>query len=106
MPIVGADNNGFLEDLIGGAPGVAITNPPAIGGAGVGVALAALNGENPSKNIALDIQVLDMASNAAQVQATYKPDLEVGSSAYVHIEPWTSYTDEQVFGCQSIGSSS
>jgi ribose transport system substrate-binding protein len=105
VPIVGADNNGFLAQLINdGVVGAAITNPPAIGGAGVGVAIAALNGDNPSKSVALDIQVLDMAANADLVRATYNADIPVGSSAYVHIAPWTSYTDAQVFGCEKIGS--
>ena len=36
VPLVGADNNGFIQQLIEWpvTPGAAVTNPPAIGGVG------------------------------------------------------------------------
>ena len=46
VPVVGADNNGFMGQLIelkdAGLVGIAVTNPPAVGGAGLGVALDVL----------------------------------------------------------------
>ena len=51
VPIVGADNNGFVEQLINlageGLIGAAVTNPPAIGAVGMSIALEALTGNNP-----------------------------------------------------------
>ena len=50
VPVIGADNNKFLEQLQDGAPGAAVTNPAAIGGVGTAIAIQALNGENPEKH--------------------------------------------------------
>src|SRR3984893_536836 len=46
VPVVGADNNGFIGQLISmkgdGLAGAAVSNPPAVGGAGLGLALNVL----------------------------------------------------------------
>ena len=46
VPVVGADNNGFIGQLIEqkdkGLSGVAVSNPPAVGGAGLALALDVL----------------------------------------------------------------
>jgi ribose transport system substrate-binding protein len=51
VPIVGADNNGFIGNLIDladeGLVGAAVTNPPAIGAVGMSIALDALTGKIP-----------------------------------------------------------
>jgi ribose transport system substrate-binding protein len=47
VPIVGADNNGFIGMLLNeeGLEGAAVTNPPPVGGAGLALALKVKNGE-------------------------------------------------------------
>ena len=45
VPVVGADNNGFVKQLLDGAPGALVTNPAVIGGVGTNIALRVLNGE-------------------------------------------------------------
>ena len=41
VPVVGADNNGFVKQLLDGTPGAAVTNPAVIGGVGTAIALQA-----------------------------------------------------------------
>ena len=51
VPVVGADNNGFIGQMIDmkdkGVTGVAVSNPPAVGAAGLGLALDVLAKKNP-----------------------------------------------------------
>ena len=49
VPVVGADNAGFVGQLnsVEGLKGAAVTNPGSIGGAGVTLALQILDGEKP-----------------------------------------------------------
>ena len=55
VPIVGADNAGFVQQLaeVEGLEGAAVTNPGSIGGAGVALALRILDGETPAERIVL-----------------------------------------------------
>ena len=39
VPVVGADNNGFIKQLLDGTPGALVTNPAVIGGVGTTIAL-------------------------------------------------------------------
>jgi ribose transport system substrate-binding protein len=100
VPVVGADNNAFIGQLIAGQPGAAVTNPPAIGGVGVSVALAALNGESPEQTTTLTPEVFDYATDAAGVESIFVEDLPAGWSSYIEIDPYTSYTTEQVVACE------
>src|SRR6202165_439987 len=49
VPVVGADNNGFMGEEIelrdAGLVGINVTNPPAVGGAGLSIALDVLQGK-------------------------------------------------------------
>ena len=94
VPIVGADNNGFVEQLIqladAGLIGAAVTNPPAIGAVGMAIALDALTGNNPPHETILTPQVFT-TSDIDALNAIYAPDEQVGWSTYVDIEPYTSY---------------
>jgi ribose transport system substrate-binding protein len=93
VPIVGADNNAFIGQLIEledeGLVGAAVTNPPAIGAVGVAIALAALQGENPAQETILTPQLF--ATGDAQLAEIYAPDQQPGWSTYVDIEPYTTY---------------
>ena len=50
MPVVGADNAGFVGQLniVEGLVGAAVTNPGSIGGAGVTLAVNILDGKKPA----------------------------------------------------------
>ena len=100
VPVIGADNNKFLGQLQDGAPGAAVTNPAAIGGVGTAIALDALNGKNPEKKTTLTPEVWDMQSKADTIKEFYDPKLPPTYSNQMIIKPYTTYTKEQLTGCQ------
>jgi len=100
VPVIGADNNKFLEQLQGGAPGAAVTNPAAIGGVGTAIALDALNGKNPPKKTTLTPEVWDMESGADKIKEFYDPKLPPTYSSQMIVDPYTTYTKDQLTGCQ------
>ena len=106
VPIVGADNNGFIQQLIelsgDGLSGAAVTNPPAIGGVGAAIAIQALKGENPEQVTLLTPQVFDSSDQDA-LTALYDPAQQVGWSTYVEIDPYTTYEAAQVSACVGPG---
>lgn len=107
VPIVGADNNGFVKQLLEladqGLVGAAVTNPPAIGAVGLAIALDALTGKNPERVTLLTPQLFD-TSNVEGLQALYAPDEQVGWSTYVNIPPYTSYNGSaDVSACKAPG---
>jgi ribose transport system substrate-binding protein len=100
VPVIGADNNKFLGQLLDGAPGAAVTNPAAIGGVGTRIALDALNGKNPDKVTTLTPQVWDKESSEDTIKEFYDPKLPPTYSNQMIVEPYTTYTKEQLTGCQ------
>jgi ribose transport system substrate-binding protein len=94
VPIVGADNNGFVRQLLElrdeGLVGAAVTNPPAIGAVGTAIALRALQGQTPDQVTTLTPEVF-ASDNTSGLEAMYAPDEQPGWSTYVNIEPYTSY---------------
>lgn len=88
VPIVGADNNGFIEQLIqvDGLEGAAVTNPPAIGGVGTAIAIQALQGDDPDQTTTLTPEVFDHTEEQT-LDELYDSDQQVGWSTYVEIEP-------------------
>jgi ribose transport system substrate-binding protein len=107
VPIVGADNNGFIKQLIelngDGLTGAAVTNPPAIGGVGAAIAIRVLKGEQVDPVTLLTPQAFDMANTADTLQGLYMPEMQPGWSSYVEIEPWTTYTADMVGTCKGPG---
>jgi ribose transport system substrate-binding protein len=99
IPVVGADNNKFLGQLLDGTPGVAVTNPATVGGVGAAVAIKALKGENPDPNTVLTPQVWD-SENKADWQKYYDKSLAPTYSSQLQVKPYTTYTDDQLKGCQ------
>jgi ribose transport system substrate-binding protein len=99
VPVVGADNNRFLGQLLDGAPGAAVTNPATVGGVGVAVALQALGGENPERDTVLTPQVWD-DQNKAEWEKYYDKTLPPSYSNQLQVEPYTTYTDDQLKKCQ------
>jgi ribose transport system substrate-binding protein len=107
VPIVGADNNGFVGQLLEledeGLVGAAVTNPPAIGAVGVAIALDALTGKNPPKETLLT-PALFATGDREGLESLYAPDQQVGWSTYVNIEPYTTYNgSEDVAACKGPG---
>jgi ribose transport system substrate-binding protein len=100
VPVIGTDNNGFLKQLKDGAPGAAVTNPAAIGGVGTAIALDALNGKNPPKKTTLKPEVWDMKSAADKIKEFYDPKLPPTYSNQMIVKPYTTYTKDQLTGCQ------
>jgi ribose transport system substrate-binding protein len=103
VPIVGADNNAFIGQLltIDGLSGVAVTNPPSVGGAGAAVALNILEGQTVSRRTLLTPAAL---SETADLEPLYiEGEFPEGWSSYMEIEPFTSYTAEDVIACKGPG---
>jgi ribose transport system substrate-binding protein len=99
-PIVGADNNGFIGQLLKGTPGAVVTNPATIGGVGTAIALDALEGKNPKHVVHLTPAVWDLQKNKADLKANYFPNRAPTYSARVTVKPYTTYTPKQLFACK------
>jgi ribose transport system substrate-binding protein len=108
VPIVGADNAGFVSQLltVEGLEGAAVTNPGTVGGAGVKLALQLLNGEAPESNTVTVDPVLmanDNEEGLAAIEAAQNPDLSPTWPVGLQIPGWTDYTDEQLIACVGPG---
>jgi ribose transport system substrate-binding protein len=103
VPVIGADNNQFISQLLDGQPGALVTNPAVIGAAGTAVALDALNGGEPEQETLLTPQIWDMENNQAELEENYFPDRDATFSSAVTIEGLTNYTPEQLFECKGPG---
>lgn len=104
VPVVGADNNEFVNQLITlegeGLTGAAVSNPPSVGGVGAAVALDILEGKSVDQQTLLTPVVL---SEKSELEAVYVPDLTAGWSSYMEIEPYVSYTGDMVVACKGPG---
>ena len=104
MPVVGADNNEFLKQLmtVKGLRGAAVTNPATIGGVGAAIAIKLLQGKTVPKWVKLTPQVWDngTADGKAEIKANYSPSRAPTYSARLQIKPWTTYTTKQLFACK------
>ncbi len=104
VPVVGADNNAFIGQLMDleseGLTGVAITNPPSVGGAGAAIALNILEGQSVSKRTLLTPAAL---STQEELAAVYVEGLTEGWSSYMEIAPYTHYTSDDVIACKGPG---
>jgi ribose transport system substrate-binding protein len=104
VPVVGADNNQFLKQLITikGFRGAAVTNPATIGGVGASMAIKLLSGKSVPKWVKLKPQVWDngTAAGKASIKANYSPSRPPTYSARLQVKPWTTYTTKQLFSCK------
>jgi ribose transport system substrate-binding protein len=103
VPVVGADNNEFINQLLQGKPGALVTNPAVIGGVGAAIAISALDGKNPAKQTLLTPQVWDAAKNQADLKANYFADRDKTFSSAVSVKDFTTYTPQQLFACKGPG---
>jgi ribose transport system substrate-binding protein len=108
VPVVGADNAGFVGQLnsVDGLVGAAVTNPGSIGGAGVTLALQILSGKKPDKQTVLvEPQIWDNVSDEgkAKLKAAADPSLSPEWPVSISIPDWTTYTKEQIVACKGPG---
>ncbi len=108
VPIVGADNSEFVNQLVNeeGLVGAAVTNPAAVGGAGVQLALRVLNGEPPSeKQVLLTPEVWDNQTpeGRQKLEAAVDPSIDPLWPLNITIPDWTTYTKEQLLACKGPG---
>ncbi|MCB1247378.1 MAG: substrate-binding domain-containing protein, partial [Acidimicrobiia bacterium] len=104
VPVVGADNNAFIGQLLDladdGLTGVAVSNPPSVGGAGAAIALDILEGKDVSKRTLLTPVAL---STKEELENVYVEGLTEGWSSYMEIKPYTHYTSDDVIACKGPG---
>ena len=108
VPIVGADNAGFVGQLasVDGFVGAAVTNPGSIGGAGVTLALQILAGDKPESNTVLvdpSLWANNDAEGMALIQAAQNPNLDPEWPVSVAIPGWTDYSMEEIIACKGPG---
>ena len=105
VPIVGADNAGFVQQLIEveGLTGAAVTNPASVGGAGVTLALQLLTGEEPESREVLmepELWANDTEEGMAQLEEAADPDIDATWPLGISIPDWTTYTKEELLACE------
>lgn len=108
VPVVGADNAGFVGQLnsVEGLKGAAVTNPGSVGGAGVTLALQILDGNKPaSQSVLVDPSLWENVTDAgkAQLMAAADPSLSPEWPVSISIPNWTTYTKEQIIACKGPG---
>jgi ribose transport system substrate-binding protein len=128
VPIVGADLKAFVGYLLNkdgkhdGLKGIAVYNPAAVGGAGITLALKVLNGETIQttdikrkdstgkditiKGVFLPVpEAYDNVSDAgkAKLAEIYNPNLDNLWPVSWKVDPWTTYTFDQMKACKGPG---
>jgi ribose transport system substrate-binding protein len=113
VPIVGADNSGFVKQLISEAPnglvGAAVTNTATVGGAGVTVALKVLDGQKPDQTkILLTPQLWDNTAPDGQAALKAAVDPSVASMDQywpltTQVPGYTTYQTSDLLACKGPG---
>jgi ribose transport system substrate-binding protein len=128
VPIVGADLKGFVEQLLHldpkyeGLEGIAVYNPAAIGGAGVRLAIEALNGEEfetttftrtTADGVEHEIEAVVLPEPEAfdnvtpegqtRLQEINVEELNVLWPVSWYINGWSDYTLDQMLACKGPG---
>ena len=110
MPIVGADNSGIVKQLltIQGLKGAAVTNPPAVGGAGVVLGEQLLAGQKPADvNVHVTPELWDNTTpeGKAKLTAAQIPGLPDIWPLGLTVPDWTTYEAAAVKDCKGPGES-
>ncbi len=104
VPVIGADENGFIGQLLNdqAVKGAVVTNPAVIGGVGTAIAIDALSGKTVEKKTVLKPEVW-YKSDTDKLKANYVADRQPTFSAATQVKPWTTYTNEQLAACKGPG---
>jgi len=106
VPVVGADNNAFIGQLIdnksAGLTGAAVTNPAAVGGAGLAVALDVLQHKTQPHVTKLTPSVWANTDDAGlkQLASVHDPKLDPYYSVATTIAPYTTYSTQDMLDCK------
>jgi len=103
VPVVGADNFGFVRQLKSRYPkfkGAAVTNPSSIGGVGVTAALRVLEKQSVPTWVKLNPAVWTWPASKATINKFAQPGAAADASAQLQISPWTTYTLDQYRACK------
>jgi ribose transport system substrate-binding protein len=108
VPIVGADNAGFVTQLLNepGLKGAAVTNPSAVAGAGVTLALKLLAGETPAETtVHVTPELWDNSTDAgkAALTAAQNPKLNKLWPLGLTVKDWTTYSVDDLIACKGPG---
>jgi ribose transport system substrate-binding protein len=108
VPVVGADNAGFVTQLLNeeGLEGAAVTNPPSVGGAGVALALQILAGQKPTSNtvlVAPEVWENTTEEGKAKLTAAADPKINPLWPLGLEIPDWTTYTKDEIIACKGPG---
>lgn len=109
VPIVGADNAGFVQYLseTAGLEGAAVTNPGSVGGAGIALAVDILDGNAPdSRTVLFDPVLWENTTDAGRetIMGAQNPNLDPEWPVSVSIPGFTDYTMEQIIACEGPSS--
>ena len=109
VPLVGADNNGFIKQLIDykkdGLVGVAVSNSPAIGAAGLVVALDVLQKKPRDKVTTVPVAWYDNTTDAGveKLKQLYDPDVAPTDPVYGPEKDYGHFTAAQEKACKGPG---
>jgi ribose transport system substrate-binding protein len=108
VPIVGADNAGFVQQLLNetGLVGAAVTNPPSVGGAGVTLATRILGGNKPAEttvHVTPELWSNDTDEGKAKLTAAADPKINPLWPLGLTITDWTTYSKDEIIGCKGPG---
>jgi ribose transport system substrate-binding protein len=109
VPFVGADNNGFLKQLIDykkdGLVGIAVANSPAIGAAGLVVALDVLQKKPRDRVTTVPTASYDNTTDegVAKLKALYDPDVAATDPVYGPEKDYGHFTAAQEKACKGPG---
>jgi ribose transport system substrate-binding protein len=107
VPIVGADNAGFVQQLLNedGLVGAAVTNPASVGGAGVELALRILNGEAPEEHaVTVEPELFENSTDEGRTALEEaSKDLDPLWPLGLTIEGWTDYSIDEIIACKGPG---
>jgi ribose transport system substrate-binding protein len=108
VPVVGADNAGFVGQLnsVEGLKGAAVTNPGSIGGAGVTLALQILDGKKPAeRTVLVEPELWENVTDAGKAKLKTVADSSLSPEwpVSISIPNWTTYTKDQIVACKGPG---
>lgn len=108
VPLVGADNAGFVTQLLNEPDftGAAVTNPSAVTGAGVVLALKLLAGEKPAETtVHVTPELWDNTTEEGKAALTtaQNPNLPELWPLGLTVKDWTTYSVDDLIACKGPG---